>query len=223
MPKNPTKPKEKTIEEKVMEVMSAPAETPKPEEKPAEDEKTGLVKNASAAYGYNYASLSDIVKQGYKIPKMRVARIEGDDYIEYYDKETGEWQLGVPVVRIEMKGMNPAQAYGSALTYARRYTAQLALSLACDDDKKLENDGSGKTATKPTGNFSKGSSKIDFNAIRKQIDGAKSVSELNKIYVGVPEKLRQYFVKDCEKRKGELTANENIPTPTDEELNQYGR
>lgn len=220
MPKNPTKPKEKTTEEKVMEVMSAPAETPKPEEKPAEDEKTGLVKNASAAYGYNYASLSDIVKQGYKIPKMRVARIEGDDYIEYLDEKSNEWLLGAKVVVPEMKGMNAAQAYGSALTYARRYTAQLALSLACDDDKNLEN----KPGAAKTSNFSKGNQKIDFNAVRKRIDGAKTVDELNKIYLGVPEKLRQYFVKDCEKRKAELSApTEEIPQPTDEELAQYGQ
>ena len=37
-----------------------------------------------------------------------------------------------------MKGSNSAQRYGSAITYARRYTTLLALSLACDDDKKIE-------------------------------------------------------------------------------------
>ena len=34
--------------------------------------------------------------------------------------------------------MNEAQAYGSALTYARRYTVLTLLGIATDDDKKLE-------------------------------------------------------------------------------------
>lgn len=48
-----------------------------------------LVKNASKAYGYNYASLGDIVKQGFEIPKMRLAVHEGSDYVEYFDGK--EW------------------------------------------------------------------------------------------------------------------------------------
>lgn len=43
--------------------------------------------------------------------------------------------------------MNAAQLYGSALTYARRYTVLMALGLSCDDDKVVENlnaDGSKK-------------------------------------------------------------------------------
>jgi hypothetical protein len=36
------------------------------------------------------------------------------------------------------KTMNDAQLYGSAITYARRYTAMLFFGIACDDDDKLE-------------------------------------------------------------------------------------
>lgn len=106
----------------------------------AEDKQnaeTTIIKNTSQAYGYKYSSLADIAKAGVEIPKMRVKPTENGEYVEYLD-DNGEWQIGAKVVIPEMKGGNAAQAYGSALTYARRYTVQLAKSLACDDDSKIE-------------------------------------------------------------------------------------
>lgn len=97
-----------------------------------------IVANKSKAYGYNYASLGDIAQQGFQIPKMKTGTEDGKEYVFYYDSELKEWIRGALVVVPEMKGMNTAQQYGSALTYARRYTTLMALSLACDDDKKLE-------------------------------------------------------------------------------------
>lgn len=97
-----------------------------------------IVANKSKAYGYNYASLGDIAQQGFQIPKMKTGTEDGKEYVFYYDAELKEWIRGALVVVPEMKGMNTAQQYGSALTYARRYTTLMALSLACDDDKKLE-------------------------------------------------------------------------------------
>lgn len=149
-----------------------------------------LVKNSSKAYGYNYASLGDIVKQGFEIPKMRLAVHEGNDYIEYFDGK--EWQLGARVVVPEMKGNNQAQCYGSALTYARRYTAQMALQLVCDDDTKIETQAPKKQTT------------IDFAEVRKQIEIAESIDAVRKIYAEMPEKLRQYIDGDCKKRAKEL-------------------
>ena len=98
-----------------------------------------LVKNDSKGYGYKYASLSDIAKQGYKIPRMKTSTENGKEYIYCYDAETKEWVRGAEVVLIESKSMNRAQLYGSALTYARRYSVQLFLGLACDDDVEIEN------------------------------------------------------------------------------------
>lgn len=98
-----------------------------------------IIKNASSGYGYNYASLSDIVKQGQKLPLMRVRVIDGLQFVQWKDAE-GNWQTGAQVpTDFTSKGMNVAQAYGSALTYARRYTALMALQLACEDDKDIEN------------------------------------------------------------------------------------
>ena len=112
---------------------------------------TNIVKNYSSGYGYKYASLADIALQGYEIPKMKTGT-EGDrEYVYYLDKDLNEWIRGAGVVVPDSKGMNAAQLYGSALTYARRYTALLALQLACDDDKAIEDtdaEGNQKTPRK---------------------------------------------------------------------------
>lgn len=108
---------------------------------PTKSEQT-IVKTASEAgsgsYRFSYASLSDLAKQGVKIPKMRIAVIDGQQFVEYFDGK--EWQIGAQVITdFESRGMNKAQAYGSALTYARRYTVQLAECVAVDDDRNIEN------------------------------------------------------------------------------------
>lgn len=149
-----------------------------------------IVQNKSKAYGYNYASLGDIVKQGFEIPKMRLATHDGNDYVEYFDGN--EWQLGARVVVPDMKGSNEAQRYGSALTYARRYTAQMALQLVCDDDAKIETQGP-KTTTA-----------FDLKAADKQIANAKSADEVRAIYARTPVKLRQYIEDSCKDKIGDF-------------------
>lgn len=97
-----------------------------------------IVTTDSKAYGYNYASLGDIAKQGFKIPKMKTGTENNREYVYYLDEESKEWIRGAEIVIPEMRGMNKSQIYGSALTYARRYTCLLALQLVCDEDAKLE-------------------------------------------------------------------------------------
>lgn len=46
--------------------------------------------------------------------------------------EWSEWLAPVPIIPQEAR--NPAQAFGSALSYARRYSLQCALGLAADDN-----------------------------------------------------------------------------------------
>lgn len=107
-----------------------------------------IIANASNGYGYKYASLSDIAKQGVDIPKMKTGTEDGKEYVYCFDKELKEWIRCAEVVMPESKGMNKAQLYGSALTYARRYSVQLLYGLACDDDKIVEDlnaDGTRKT------------------------------------------------------------------------------
>lgn len=96
-----------------------------------------IVKNKSNGYGYKYSNLADLHRAGINIPKMRVKPTEFGDYVEYLD-DKGEWQVGAKVVTFEAKGMNASQVYGAALTYARRYTVQMAEQVACDDDDGVE-------------------------------------------------------------------------------------
>lgn len=106
-----------------------------------DESQSKIVKTSSTAgsgsYKFSYASLSDMVKSGIEIPKMRIAVLDGKQFIEYFDGE--HWQLGAQIITdFESRGMNKAQAYGSALTYARRYTVQMAQCVAVDDDKNVE-------------------------------------------------------------------------------------
>lgn len=135
-----------------------------------------IVKAESKAYGYNYASLADIVNQGFRLPVMETRNIDGETFMGWLD-EKNEWHQGAPLVVPEMKGMNAAQAMGSALSYARRYTAQMALGLACDDDAKLE-----KTKGAPEATGKVYTNKLDFKQVREKLQTITSVDELNKYW-----------------------------------------
>lgn len=179
-----------------------------------------IIKNTSQAYGYKYSSLADIAEAGVAIPQMRLKVIDGEDYIEYLD-DKGDWQLGAKVVVPEMKGSNAAQAYGSAVTYARRYTVQLAKSLACDDDRGIErqpsekdktNNNSGqkpnKPATKPN--------RINFDLVRNvraKLPTISTESELNKYWVSLklPQREASLLKGDFAKRKKEIVGDESEP------------
>lgn len=113
-----------------------------------------ILGNKSTGYNYSYTSLADIVIAGYDLPPMRVAVLTNDagepvivdgapvEYIEM-QRPLGnafEWVRGARVVipKKNNTSMNEAQLYGSAITYARRYTAMMMFGIACDDDDKLE-------------------------------------------------------------------------------------
>lgn len=130
----------------------------------SEKEKPKILGNKSEGYKYNYTSLADIVIAGYELPPMRIATltdangtpviIDGApvEYIEALraniDKEgnvSEVWVKGARVVLPKLpegakdnKTMNDAQAYGSAITYARRYTALMIYGIATEDDSKVE-------------------------------------------------------------------------------------
>ena len=156
-----------------------------------------IVKSESKAYGYNYASLADIVNQGFKLPTMETRNIDGETFMGWLD-EKNEWHQGAPLVVPEMKGMNAAQAMGSALTYARRYTAQMALGLACDDDAKLE-----KTKGAPEATGKVYGNKINFKEIREKLTEIDSVDELNKYWTSLKlsEKQAEILKPDFATRK----------------------
>ena len=103
-----------------------------------------VVKNQSQGHGYKYASLADFAKQGENVPPMRVEvvfnPVTGEMYeFEQYLDDKGEWQRGARIVSPgENARMNDAQAYGAALTYARRYTTAMATGAVTDDDDAVE-------------------------------------------------------------------------------------
>lgn len=120
-----------------------------------ETKKVTLIGNKSDGYNYKYTSLGDLVLAGVELPPMRVAvLVDGEQTpildrngnpIEYIEAEVltengtkKEWIRGARIVVPSGNKMNEAQAYGSALTYARRYTALTVLGIACDDDNKIE-------------------------------------------------------------------------------------
>lgn len=115
-----------------------------------------LIGNKSSGYNYSYTSLGDLVMEGVELPPMRIATLTdggGDPVIidgrpvEYIEMQVAtengqrtayEWVKGARVVIPSGTKMNEAQAYGSAITYARRYSVLMLLGIACDDDNKIE-------------------------------------------------------------------------------------
>ena len=177
-----------------------------------------IVKSESKAYGYNYASLADIVNQGFKLPIMETRNIDGETFMGWLDEpiidsangkviKEATWHQGAPLIVPEMKGMNAAQAMGSALTYARRYTAQMALGLAADDDAKLE-----KTKGAPEATGKVYGSKVDFKQIREKIGEITDAGELVKYWMGLnlSDKQANVLKSDFAKRKAELGGKDGV-------------
>lgn len=162
-----------------------------------------IVKNASQGYGYSYSNLADLAKAGVEIPVMKTQRVDGDEYV--FALIDGEWIQGAKVIEMEMKGMNAAQAYGSALTYARRYTVQLVKGIACDDDDKVEADGAAKRVDNKN-------SKLDFDKIREQLDMLDDIESV-KAYYEELKKVHQspaqekYINGMFNKKKAQLTKD----------------
>lgn len=159
-----------------------------------------IVKNASKGYGYTYSNLADLARAGIDIPPMKTEKVGEDEYV--FAKIGNEWIQGAKVVEMEMKGMNAAQAYGSALTYARRYTVQLVMGIACDDDDKIEQDGEARRKEAKT-------NRIDFNEVREAIKVIDDVASLQDYYksLGVEhmsEAQQKYINGIIGKRKKEL-------------------
>lgn len=161
------------------------------------DKSVKIVKNSSKAgggsYGFTYASLGDMAKQGVNVPKMRThiernpitGNIDGE-YIEYFDGK--EWQIGSRIVKTELRGGgNAAQQYGASLTYARRYTTAMAAAIATDDDTKVEQDVIARRTGghQPQNPAANPQHRIDFDDLRAEAENFTDVDELRTWYAGV--------------------------------------
>lgn len=137
--------------------------------------KGQIIKNASEGYNYKYSNLADLARAGVEIPKMKTERVDGCEYV--FALVGNEWIQGARVVEIKSNSMNPAQAYGAALTYARRYTVQLVQAIACDDDDALE-----AHTEEDRKNFAKANYGIDFDEIKKSLDSISNMGSLTAYY-----------------------------------------
>jgi hypothetical protein len=180
-------------------------------------EQKKIVKNTSKAgsgsYGYNYASLADIADQGFEIPKMRVKPIFAPngafvaDYLEFFDGK--EWHLGSRIIDAELKGMNPMQSRGSAETYARRYTTLMALQLAGQDDKEVENEGVKRKTNQPAKQGFKSDPRLNFDTIRETCAGIDDHDSLTAYYkevmaLGPSEGAKPYIDKIFKEASGRM-------------------
>lgn len=135
------------------------------------------IKKMSEGYGYKYAELSTIHEELEKQGISYYQYIEYDpnadaDYIYTvlnYDGDEKTARRGCRVISGGDSMKSAAQAQGSAITYARRYSLLMALGWATEDDD-------GATAGVPV---TKPSRKIDFRQIREHLTEIDSVDELN--------------------------------------------
>lgn len=204
----------------------------------AKEESVKIVKNASRAggngsFGYSYASLGDMAKQGVKIPQMRThiernpitGAIDGE-YIEYFDGEA--WQIGSRIVRTELRGGgNAAQQYGASLTYSRRYTTAMAAAIATDDDDKIEQNGAVRKAQNQAPK-----QRIDFDTLRAEAAKFTDVDALRKWYASIlqqnrpTEKMKvvmdRIVTEAAEKLRAPAPAEVPDDAPAEEDLRAAG-
>ena len=113
------------------------------------------LKKNSQGYGYKYTDLAEIHRHMEEVGLryyQEIETIDGNDYIVTHILDDTDKVIrkcrGCQVVKTS--GKNPAQEYGSALTYARRYSLLLAFGLATtDDDGETLNPRPDKKVVKP--------------------------------------------------------------------------
>lgn len=131
----------------------------------------------SEGYGYKYTELADINKycedndiRYYQ--EVETNEINQKDYIITYitkGEETTKHR-GCQIVEARLSGINnPVQAYGSSLTYCRRYSLLMALGLATeDDDGSSLSEMTKEQAEKYTINFGKHKGKLLLELVKEE-------------------------------------------------------
>ena len=99
----------------------------------------GRITKNTEGYGYKYADLAEIHKylEGAGLSYYQFIKINEQGVEQIFTKrdDMDEPIPGCKVPQATLSGKsNPAQEYGSALTYARRYSLLMAYGLATEDD-----------------------------------------------------------------------------------------
>ena len=120
-------------------------------------------------YSYRYVELADINKYCEENDirywqEIETCELNLKDYMITYLSKDGEVtrHRGCEVVEARLSGINnPVQAYGSSLTYCRRYSLLMALGLATEDDDGASlSEMTKEQAEKYTINFGKHKGKL---------------------------------------------------------------
>lgn len=174
--------------------------------------KKTTIKKLSQGYGYRYSDLSTIheemEKQGITYYQYTDYSIEANcDYIYTVLTVDGEEQKprrGCRVIYGDEKMKSAAQAQGSGLTYARRYSLLMALGWATEDDDAASAGNPTQSASKTL----KTANKIDFKQVREHLGDVTSEEELNQYWhsLGLTEKQAAVLKGDFAKRKAALGA-----------------
>jgi hypothetical protein len=135
---------------------------------------TATLKRNGNGYGYRYTDLSEIHRYleqvGFRY-YQEIETLDGEDYVNTHILDATGKEIrkcrGCRVAKIT--GKNAAQDYGSALTYARRYSLLLAFGLATSDG-----DGTSLTPTK-----SDRKPRPERKVVDKAIDRTEAVNRIS--------------------------------------------
>lgn len=197
--------------------------------------KKTTIKKLSQGYGYKFADLSaiheELEKQGIEYwQETRWDEHAGADYIYTHLKyDGGDWEperRGVKVIDTAGGGMNAAQAQGSGVTYARRYSLLMALGWATEDDDAASAGNAPKQNAKPAKPWDKYKSN---KPSEKQLDlvkhllkegGANEQAIVDYMAKITTSAAASKAIESLKARLDETQDEE--PTPSDEELAEFG-
>jgi len=156
----------------------------------SETKKTVLKKGNSVSvqtksgrgYSYQYTDLAQIHEylesMGWTY-EATIKRVAGDDYMiitkldEKGEKSEPMQEAKIPQVQLSDRS-NPAQEYGSALTYARRYSLLMAYGLATEDD-----DATSLNRPKNGDQSASEYKKLSFDDIREELKVIDDLDSVN--------------------------------------------
>lgn len=110
-----------------------------------------------------------------------------------------------------LAGGNAAQQYGSALTYARRYSLLMALGWATEDDDGASAGSMPQTVQQPHTQY--GGNRLDFEALKAKLEQIATIAEVEmaraetlRKFPSITEKQRQALEHIFSDRKAIITA-----------------
>ena len=171
------------------------------------------VKKKSNGYNYKYAELAQIHEE------LEAQDITYYQYIDYDqnadadyiytviikgDKESSP-RRGCRVIIGHEAKMSAAQAQGSALTYARRYSLLMALGWATEDD---DGASAGKQTPAQISRYS--GNKVSFPEVRDKLTELNTIDELNNYWkeLNLSEKQANILKTDFASRKAKIEGGE---------------